>query len=184
MRKISLLIIGIVLSFHSYSQNKIVVLHPAVGDTIDKAEKVRYLLFPELKDSDFDYCFLSHSGEEFRVNLHTQNDSLVLIRLDSAEYKRYRENISKLENYYSEAAKRDSIKSTQKITLDLKGPNAFQLNDPVVGSDDKDRILEEVRQNTRLNGDAERQKIVQDGNDIFGNSARIEFLNFKRKKKN
>ncbi|MFY9153694.1 MAG: hypothetical protein WAO52_16875 [Prolixibacteraceae bacterium] len=184
MKKISVLFVGIFLSFHSFSQDKLIVLHQAVGDTIDKAEKVRYLLFPELKDSDFYSCFLTQSGDEFLVSFHSSKDSVAIFRIDSAEVSRYRENIGKLLEYYSNRTKEDSIKRSQKITLEMEGPNTFQLNDPVVGSDDKDRILEEVRKFTRLKGDAERQKIVQDGNDIFGNSARIEFLNFKCKKKN
>jgi hypothetical protein len=37
----------------SFSQDKIFVLHPFVGDTIDNYEKNRFLLFPEMSDSIF-----------------------------------------------------------------------------------------------------------------------------------
>lgn len=185
MKKNLILLIGMVICHLAFSQKSIFVLHPNVGDTIDLKEKADYLLFQEIKGSDFKFAFITNSTEGNLLNICSGDDSVFVRNIDALEISKLRENILKLTEYYSNEAKSDSIRRNQKLSLDFSGPpNPNQINSKMVRNDDIDKILDEVRQTNRLKGDAERQKIIEDGNDLTGSNARIEFLNFKRKKKN
>ena len=102
----------------SYSQGSIFILHTAVGDTIDKKEKMYFDLFPELKNVDFKYGIIYSYGETKGLNAYTQNDSVIVKQLDSSIIAEYQSNIDKLLEFYSIQNHKDTIsESNKKIFL-------------------------------------------------------------------
>ena len=182
MNRLTLLLVASILYLNGFSQAQLFVLSPVVGDTIDKTEKMDYLLFRDINDSIFKYCYITFSPNQYFINTVTENDSVIISEIDSADIKSYQNNIGKLSEYYSNKAIQDSIKNAEKLTLDSKNLNPNQFKGQLVDEDDKELILDQVRQTQRLQDDAERHKRVLDGNDIFGDQVRAEFLIIKRKK--
>ena len=183
MNRLALLFLASIFTLTAFSQEKLVVLDPLIGDTIDKNEKVNFLLFPDLNDPDFLYGYITQSSDHYYFNSFTNDDSLTVWPIDAEELQECQRNIDKLSEYYLNKAKQDSLKNAQKLTLDGKGVGNVQVRATLIGDDDQERILDEVRKNTRLKDDAERMEIVKQGNDIMGNGARVEFFHFKRKKR-
>jgi len=94
------------------------MLHIAVGDTIDKKEKMAFDLFPELKSANFKYGIIYSNGETKKLNVYMQNNSLFVETLDSVTIAQYKANIDKLIEFYSSENKNDSITgSNRKIIL-------------------------------------------------------------------
>ena len=83
----------------SFSQDRIFVLHPFVGDTIDNYEKNRFLLFPEISDSTFffgqihhlsDNNYLLYAYSDFKAIPHISKiDSLTIKDISPEFYKSY-----------------------------------------------------------------------------------------------
>lgn len=181
MEKLTILLIAIILSVQSYGQDSLFVLHPLVGDTIDRNEKLNYLLFPQITDSDFKYCTLSHSENGYFVNTTKIDSSATVNQIDSTEINQTVARLDKVMDYYLNQEQNDSIKNAQKKTLDLLGqPSNFKM-DNLLGEDTKERIFQEVRSENRIKDDAERLEYNKQGTDLFGSGAKIQF--FKRRKK-
>ena len=124
-----IILINLILSlgFQCKSQDSLFVLHPIIGEIIDRNEKIDYLLFPEIKDSIFNYCSIKHEGDKYFVNSHLVSDSINIIQLNISEINQYQKNIDKLYDYYSSQPEEDSI-SNLKILI-LKEGNSFQIID-------------------------------------------------------
>jgi hypothetical protein len=119
MRKFILVFILLLTKFvFLYSQDTIFILHIAVGDTIDRKEKMDFDLFPELKCADFKYGIIYSNGDTKKLNAYMQNNSLFTETLDSVTIAQYKANIDKLVEFYSSENQKDSISgSNRKIAL-------------------------------------------------------------------
>ena len=180
MKKLTILLIVIALNVQSYGQDPLFVLHPLVGDTIDRNEKLNYLLFPQITDSDFKYCTLTHSEKGYFVNTTKIDCSSTVNQADSTEINQTRARLDKVVAYYLNQEQNDSIKNAHKEKLELLGqPSNFKM-DNIVGEDTKERIFKEVRSENRMKDDAERFENNKQGTDLFGSGAQIQF--FKRRK--
>ncbi len=180
MNRIIAFLTVFLLNLNVYSQKNLYVLHPLVGDTIDKIEKIQYMLFQEIADSNFRHCYLTFSDGEYFVNTCTLNGSIHITQVDSSLINRYKVNIEKLNQYYLTRAKNDTGKIDKKMSIDDEILKVSNTNDKILTPNTKDKILNDIRNTNRLNNDAERAKNFKQGTDIWGNSPRIEF---HRKKK-
>jgi len=181
MKRLTVILIVIVISFQCYAQDRLFVLHSLVGDTINRNEKLNYLLFSEINDSDFKYCTITHSNDGYFVHTTTINDSVAIKQVDLTEIREIVVKLDKVMEYYSAQAKQDSLKSANKLTLDFKDKNPNFKMDNIVGEDAKDRIFKEVRSENRIKGDAERLELREQGTERLTGNGRIEF--YKRRKK-
>lgn len=181
MKRLTVLLIGIILSFQCFSQDHLFVLHPLVGDTITRSEKLNYLLFRDINDSDFKYCTITHSTDGYFVHTHTINDSVAIKQVDSTEIRETIVKLDKVIDYYSAQAKQDSLKKNEKLSLDFKDKDSNFNLDNIIGEDAKDRIFKEVRSENRMKGDAERLELREQGTERLTGAGRIEF--YKRRKK-
>lgn len=181
MNRYILFFVGLVIVVNGFAQNHLFNLSPVVGDTIDRTEKLDYMLFPGINDSIFKYCYITQSANRYFVNTVTQNDSVFVQEVDLLKLKRYQENIEKLSEYYSNLEKQDSLKNAEKLTLMPKITNSHQVNNQLINQQDRKLIIDKVRQANRLQEDAERHQQVLDGNDIFGDRMMVEFRVKKRK---
>ena len=181
MKRLTVLLIVIVISFQCFSQERLFELHPLVGDTIDRNEKLYYLLFRDINDSDFKYCTISHTNDGYFVHTRTIDDSVAIKQVDSTEIRETIVKLDKVMEYYSAQEKQDSIKKAKKLTLDFKDKDSNFKIDNIVGEDAKDRIFKEVRSENRMKGDAERFELREQGTERLTGAGRIEF--YKRRKK-
>jgi len=110
MRIILFAILFLFISHLSFSQDSIFVLHPFVGDTIDKFEKTKFLLFPEINDSSFCYGQIHYSDKKYLLYSYSENNTTPKIdEIDSLTIKEYNRNIQKLLDYYTALIKTDTI---------------------------------------------------------------------------
>jgi len=157
------------------AHDTIFVLHKAVGDTIDRTEKLNYDLFPEIKNSNFKYCFIKNSGDKYYIHSFTLSDSLIISQIDTIEIKQSIKNIDKLINFHSNNTKKDSLKIPKNISLDLNKTNHNNVNGDMSNNKLRYKIDDELRVKSRLADDAERQKNYKQGTDVFGNQMHIQF---------
>ena len=160
-----------------FSQDTIFILHPSVGAMIDKYEKKDYLLFPEIKDTSFNYSFLKYLKGDYCLFSYFLNDSLSIIKVDSLELTQYQSNISKMDEYFSKRTKLDSLhlieqtnSDNYKLKYDILTPNTI-----------KD-IKNEAIRNARLKEDEDRMRQFQQGNELSPMNIYL-FELFPKKKK-
>lgn len=162
MKKVLAVLIFIVIkSGIAFSQDTIFILHPSVGAVIDKNEKMNYLLFPEIKDTTFQYCFIKPLKGSYCLFSYFHNDSLSISNVDSLELVDYQTNISKLTEYFSNQSKPDSIQTTDQV----KKENEIMKYDILSPNTIKD-IKNETRRDARLKEDEERMNRYRKGNEL------------------
>jgi hypothetical protein len=183
MKQFIIFLYGLIFSTNCLAQDSLFILHPLVGDTIDKTEKLNYLLFPSIKNVDFKYCYIILSNHQFFVNSHTLSDSVNIQPIDSAEIRQYIVNLDKFLAYYSNKAKNDSLKQAGKIDLNFNGYNSNYNNGQLVGEQSKERIIKEVERDNRMKSDVERANQTKQGLDLLGGGAYLQFFRIGNKKK-
>jgi hypothetical protein len=134
-------------------------LHPSVGDTLDRLEKLDYSLFPEVNNQGFNYAVIQYRENNFYLDAGYENkDSLQSFLLSQENIIEAQQNIEKINAYYryeKEAEKKtsssNSLNSSSKINnLRLDGPMSEQMK-------------KESRMNVRLEEDARRMQEFQQG---------------------
>ena len=183
MNRFKLTLIAIIFSINCFAQNNLISLHALVGDTINKSEKTKYMLFPEVSDPDFTYGYITRINNSFYLNYFDTNDSVTIKPIDPIEMNQYIDKLNKLSDYYSTLEKKDTTQNSKKVILDLNGVQTNYVKEEIIGEDSKKRIKGEVKQYIRLKDDAERLQIQKKTNDIMWNNGRVEFPVIKRRKK-
>ena len=167
MRRLIILLVLLIISVELSAQDSIVVLHPVIGELIDKEEKVNYLLFPEIEKNTFNYGSVIYLDTNYYFMFNHHDDSISLMRLDSAEIIIYRNNINKLFQYYSNESK-DSLEDNNiksKVLRPEKNTNAEVKS---INMDYyRDDILKEIRINERLRYDAEQRRRIDEGSEQY-----------------
>lgn len=183
MKQLIVFLIAVLVGFHSYAQSNIYVLHPLVGDTIDNNEKLNYLLFKNINDSDFRYGVITHTNEAYLLKVCSADNSVSIFQIDSTELKQYAEKLDKVAAYYANEGKKDSIKNNPKLKEDENDPQLKNLNSTLINQQSKNRILKEARTQTRMKEDAERYKNRNDHSDLFSGAGHVEFPTIRTKKR-
>lgn len=183
MKPFIIIFFGLIFSANCYAQDTLFVLHPLVGDTIDKAEKMNYFLFPSLKNDDFKCCYIIRSNDHFFVNSYTWNDSLSIRQIDTTEIRQYIVNIDKFHAFYLNRAKNDSLRKNKKFDLNFKDPVSSYNNEQLVGEQSRERIIKEVNRDNRMKSDVERANQTKQGTDLFSGGAHFQTYRTGHKKK-
>lgn len=124
------------------AQNNAIIIHEALGDIIDIKEKTRYLLFPEIADSIYDYSTILSNDSNYIVYTHLLNNTFQQRIIDTTELNHYFTNIEKLEAYYRYM---DNKKNQDSIKLDLtKNPADVNTTGkhPLITNDIRDKIYD------------------------------------------
>lgn len=98
------------------AQQKPVVLHPVVGDTIDRTEKTAYLLFPQFADSVFGYAWIEDMGGNFVLHARL-TDHVILVPFDTLQMAEYRMHVEKLSAWYASQAQDLPADSTISLVV-------------------------------------------------------------------
>ncbi len=145
----------------AFSQDTVYVLHPIIGELIDKQERKDYLLFTEFNDSSFYYCFVKYGNGKFYVTARFQKDSVEVEEVDLATLKQYHQNIEKLNQYYILKAKRNSSDRADNTRSynDSKQVSSEELRKRIITPGTMNQINKEVIRDQRLKDDAERMNL-------------------------
>ena len=84
-------------------------LHPSVGDTINRIEKLDYSLFSNVSNQNFEYGLIKFINEGF-VLVTYYNEQTIEYPLSRNELIEAQQNIEKINAYYRRKAFDDSIK--------------------------------------------------------------------------
>jgi len=182
MKNFITLLFGLFIVFSSYSQNNLFVLHPLVGDTISKTEKIKFLLFPEIDNQNFLNGTITHSEEGYFLHYQTSGNKIDTKQISDSEISQYQVNLGKLDEYYSNLGKNDSIKGKAKSVMEIEGEKDGKINKSLINDETKNRISQEAIRDARMKEDAERFDQIKKGNDISGGGY-IELFGKKKKKK-
>jgi hypothetical protein len=177
MKKIILSIIGLTFFISATSQDKIVILHSIVGDTITLKEKKDYLLFPDIVDSVFNFGILHLTNNTFQLYVYQSKDPLI-VQIDSSEIHQYKLNIEKLSEYYSNVSSDNSIESSESIMLNnnnTKNPTLHQ-------SSINPNTLKEAKRNQLLNNSADNQGITGKAKENYINTGGAGSIKLRKKK--
>jgi hypothetical protein len=83
------------------AQEEIVVLHPLIGEIIDKIEMDKYELFTEYRNDEIEYFILNTNNEIISLIGMMGQQIIFKTEIGSTYISIQRENIEKLNNYYS-----------------------------------------------------------------------------------
>lgn len=102
-----------VLSLYSIqAQDKVICVHPIVGDTIDLQEKKVYLLFSFIKDDDFSKAVVKQNKDQYL--LYTAKDNKIR-KIQKDVINECHRNIEKLVAYFALQSKKDTLKLIREI---------------------------------------------------------------------
>jgi hypothetical protein len=76
------------------AQEKIISIHPEIGDTISLKEKKDFFLFPHIQDDFFSYALVRQLNNSFFIHYYTDSVSSIE-EIDSTDLSRYFEDIEK-----------------------------------------------------------------------------------------
>lgn len=152
----------------SISAQDVYPLHPTVGDTIDKYEKLDYSLFPSVKNNNFQFAVILYETDQFY--LETASDSfLYKYPISQAEIVEQQQNIEKINAYYR--LKEADTSQTEELILKDERPTG---KDPVYLNEQlKKQISKDARMRVRLKED--RERMLQNQRGIPNNQLHIEF---------
>ena len=151
-----------------HSQDGVVVIHPVVGELIDKEEKKAYLLFPEFNDSLFYYCFVKSVNGKYSVTARFQGDSVLVKEIDLSTLKEYRTHVEKLNLYYSERAKgRPADQARDKNIPEQERVSQSTLQKRIITPGTKEWLRKENERDARLKQDEEWMRLKKQGIDDY-----------------
>ena len=82
------------------SQDSIYILHPAIGEIVDRNAKTYYTFFPEVSKSKSEYVYIKQAGDSFGFKSYLYHDSLIIRQLDTSKIHWNERNIIKMVDYY------------------------------------------------------------------------------------
>jgi hypothetical protein len=163
----------------SFSQDTVYILHPVIGDIIDRHEKTDFNLFPEISTTRYEYSYIKHEGGTFRLIAHLFPDSLVTKQLDTSDIRQMEKDIESI-MVTRQPIQEKPVQDPGSVVIKKDGNE--QINNNIVNRDTQEKISDETLSNRRLQEDAERRKLAKQGSNIDNNAILIDFG--KRKKKN
>lgn len=163
-------------------QDSTYILHPAIGEIIDRNEKIDFNLFPEITTSKFEYSCIQQTGETFWLYSHIYPDSIILQQLDTAEIHHLEKEIEKMAAANPGLIRTHAGKGEYRSVV-LKPAEADPSSHKILYPETIERIGSETISNERLKDDAENQKLWRQGSNIDNNGMVIDFSYRKKKKK-
>ena len=89
-----------VQSSFCFAQTNIIPIHPSVGDTIDRSEKIKYILFEEIKNEDYFFSIIAINQADTSITYYKKIDT-VKIKITRKEIFAITYNINRLNAFYN-----------------------------------------------------------------------------------
>ncbi len=157
----------LLLSFSAISQIYY-PLHPSVGDTLERLEKLDYSLFPKVSNTEFAYALIQFDNDNYHLivtDLEGNTSNKEIRKEDLIEAQR---NIEKVNAYYKWLADDKVRKEKEAKLMESKRSQPIRIEGPMT-----EQMKKEARMNVRLREDARRRREVEQG--IRSNDIYIEF---------
>jgi hypothetical protein len=145
-------------------------LHPSVGDTIDRIEKLDYALFPKIENPELLHCFIDFENDQyFLLAFYQGKQEAQKIGLTQEEIVEAQQNIEKINAYYLRKRRSDSLQAIKD-----EYPNKPSGKAPVLMNGSlSEQAKKEARMYRRLQEDRRRMENHRRG--IQPNEIRLEF---------
>lgn len=160
MRKLILLSIfaTIFLSAPVDAQDQPYQLHPTIGDTIDRQEIDKYLLFEIYSPDSVDYFILSKNENAYYLMAYSDNTIICRNHICADEVLIQKEKVEKLNKYYASFLRNESevlnayslkeeLSDTLKVDLNVMTPTLLKT----IKKDNRRKRREEQRNDVRKN---------------------------------
>jgi hypothetical protein len=186
MKKVTVLfILALSTAISCYSQDSTYILHPAIGEIIDRHEKTEFALFPEISVSRFEYSYIKLEGNSYWLRSYVYPDSLVVRHLDTAEIREIVRQIEGIiianpDRYDTEGIKTHGKEARSVVVKTVDGN---QNTNEIMTPGTVETISSEANSNERIKEDAERRKLVEQGSSLEGDGLYIDLSHMKKKKK-
>ena len=141
------------------SAQKLITLHPILGDTIDQREKETYLLFPAIEDSLFDYGLIMTDGMDYFLHNHYSTDITISI-LDSNQVTESYMIVEKLSTYFGHRTHLDSVYQQESILLIEENENNKKVRSISVGPEMQKKIARDARHMETRRNRADQQGLM------------------------
>ena len=117
MRTFLCFILFIIMALSVLAQDKLIVLHSVVGDTIDKREQQEFFLFSDIVKEGFSSITIYVNADKYFLHINSKSgNDIVEVELEVIEENR--EHIEKLTQYFKNIVrKKDSLKLDLKFLL-------------------------------------------------------------------
>ena len=155
----SFLLSVLLLSFSIVSAQQSYPLHPSIGDTIDRNEKLDYSLFPAVANQDFKFAIIEFAKDSFFLAISNSNTSVIKTKfLSKEELIEAQKTIEKVNRYYRYQANQPAdTNSYQSQLTEVKG-RPIRMDGPMT-----EQIKKEARMNIRLREDERRRREFDQG---------------------
>ncbi|MEQ8908926.1 MAG: hypothetical protein RIC95_07025 [Vicingaceae bacterium] len=145
-------------------------LHPSIGDTLERIEKLDYALFPKVKNPDLVYCLIDFKDNGYRLLAFYQgNEQPKEHSLSQKEIIEAQQIIEKINAFYRRKAKTDSLEAKKALYPNRPSGKTPTYTQGVMS----ERAKKEARMFIRLQEDRRRMEQQQRG--IQPNRMHIEF---------
>ena len=154
----SFIILFFLFSLKLNAQEGVYILHPSVGDTIDRVEKLDYSIFPKTKNPNFKVAYITMKNDSFILNAVYFENYKIERFLPTEEIIEAQKGIEKINAYYRLQADSTQIKysssnyNSNKIKIDMNG---------ALG----EKAKKEARMYQRIQDDQRRAKMIGRGTD-------------------
>lgn len=149
----------LLLLFLSRAAAQVYPLHPSVGDTLDRLEKLDYSLFPQVNNQGFNFAVIQYRDNNFYLDVNYETkDSLQAMLLSQETIIEAQQNIEKVNAYYRYEKEAEKKKSSSNSLSSSSKVNNLRLDGPM-----SEQMKKESRMNIRLEEDARRMQEFQQG---------------------
>lgn len=155
----SLLSIIFVLICTNASAQQHYPLHPSIGDTIDRNEKLDYSLFPTIANQDFEFATISFEKDSFYLVISKiEDNSTQKMLLSKSDLIQAQQNIEKVNRYYRYKANQAKDTNSYQSSLGEQKSRPIRMDGPMT-----EQMKKDARMNIRLREDARRRKEIEQG---------------------
>ncbi len=158
LRNFLLLLLSIVFIYTASAQ-KIIELHPILGDTIDQIEKETYLLFPAIEDSLFDYGYIMTDSIDYFLHFHSST-GINSSTIDSDQITEGYMMVEKLSTYFGHKTNLDSVYRQESILLIEENENSKKVTTISVGPEMQKKIARDARNMQTRRNRADQQGLM------------------------
>jgi len=149
------------ISINSLAQERIVVLHPVVGDTIELSEINKFMIFSNYNTSNLDYLLLLEKDSGFTAKGYEKDLISTEFKVSKNEFQEQHNNIEKLNNYFLTQESSGSADISRLTTNDSTTIKVIDLN--IVTPEFIKNMKKEKRRNYWAEHRRESQKNRENG---------------------
>ncbi len=150
-----LILVFITICLSVFSQDKLIVLHPVVGDTIDKQEQQNFVLFSDIVNQDFISATIHCENLKYVMRINSIL-GLVIVNIKKEDIDENSQHVDKLVRYFKTLdEKKDSL------NINLRTAESWpKFQSEFLNEAQKKKIAKEARMYFSLNQTAEQRGLL------------------------